>query len=263
MIYIGSVGIVLALMLTSLCTEFYQFILAQGVLLGISMAMVFCPATVYVSQWFRKKSGTAMGIILAGAAVAGTILPIAIHKMLAQPNLEFKWTMRIVGFIMLALLTMTCAFVRPPPEVPDVNIMDEKGQNTAKVSTEECEHVPISNKRREADFSILRKPALRLTCLGLFMLYFGMLSPLFYMSSYSLFKGFSSSLSFYTVSIINSFSFVGRITMGMVSDRYGPFNTLILSTFAAGIVVLCWTTINTVAGLVVFSIAYGFLEGVC
>ncbi|KAH8702473.1 MFS monocarboxylate transporter [Talaromyces proteolyticus] len=265
MIYIGSVGIVSALMLTSLCTKLYQFILAQGVLLGVSMAMVFCPSTVYVSQWFKKKSGTAMGIVLSGAAVAGTTLPIAIERLLTYPNLKFEWTMRIVGFIMLPLLAITCVFVRPPPNI-NANLVDERSpetivsQQTPKPLAEELEHASMTNKR-EADFSILRKPVVRLTCLSLFIVYFGMLSPLFYISSYAISKGFSSSLAFYSVSIINAFSFVGRITMGIVSDHYGTFNSITFSTFVAGIVVLCWTTVNSVAGLVIFSIAYGFLEG--
>jgi MFS family permease len=269
MIYIGSVGIVLALMLTSLCTKFYQLILAQGVLLGVSMALVFCPSTVYASQWFKKKTGTAMGIILFGAAVAGTVLPIAIEKMLSNPNLKFEWTMRIVGFIILTLLSVICVFVRPPPNM-DAKPMNEgdpknlASQQTPKALAEEYEQVdaPVSYER-EVDFSVLRKPAVQLTCLALFVVYFGMLSPLFYISSYSLCKGFSSSLSFYIVSIVNAFSFVGRIAMGMVSDRCGPFNTLIFTLAAAGILVLCWTTVNSVAGLVIFAIAYGFLEGVC
>lgn len=42
MFYTGSLSTVFSIMMTSLCKELYQFILAQGILLGISMAMICC-----------------------------------------------------------------------------------------------------------------------------------------------------------------------------------------------------------------------------
>lgn len=96
----------------------------------------------------------------------------------------------------------------------------------------------------------------------MFITYFGMFSPFFYSTSYAVEKGFSTSFGFYTLSIVKGASFFGRILPGIVADKYGKFNCCVLSTLVAGIVALCWTKVESVAGLGVWSAAYGFASGV-
>jgi len=72
----------------------------------------------------------------------------------------------------------------------------------------------------------------------------------------------SSSLAFYLVSIINGASLFGRVLPGIVGDHLGRFNMLAFSMFVASIVAFCWTTATSVAGLIVWTIAFGFASGV-
>lgn len=74
-------------MMTSLCKEFYQFILAQGILLGVSLALLVCPMLALVSQYIKVKRGAAMGIVIAGSSLGGVIWPIVINKLLKKPNI--------------------------------------------------------------------------------------------------------------------------------------------------------------------------------
>lgn len=89
----------------------------------------------------------------------------------------------------------------------------------------------------------------------------GFFAPLFYVSTYAVSLGMSSSLAFYLVSIVNGASLLGRVLPGVVADRWGRFNLLVTSAFTAGIIVFCWTGATTVAGLVVWTAAYGFASG--
>ncbi|ODM16226.1 hypothetical protein SI65_08225 [Aspergillus cristatus] len=73
---------VFAMMMTSLCKEYYQFMLAQGILGGFCCGMMFAPAMAAVGQYFRTRRALAMGGV------------------------------RIVGLIILALLVIACATVR-------------------------------------------------------------------------------------------------------------------------------------------------------
>jgi MFS family permease len=244
-------------MMTSLCTKFYEFILAQGILLGVSLALLVCPMLALVGQYIKVKRGAAMGIVIAGSSLGGVIWPIVINELLKKPNIRFEWTMRIVGFIMMPLLAVSCLCCRPPkapaamktlPERPDANegaIPDQEPVNTPRTG-----------------FSILREPKMQVTCLAFFVTYFGMFSPFFFTTSYAVAQGFSADLSFYTISIINGASFFGRIIPGILADRYGRFNTCIVATLLSGVIALCWTTATSVAGLVVWSAAYGFTSGV-
>jgi hypothetical protein len=64
------------------------------------------------------------------------------------------------------------------------------------------------------------------------------------------------------IAIMNGASPFGRIALGMLSDRYGCFNLCIFAGICSGIVCLCLTTVHRLAGLVVFSIAYGIASRV-
>ncbi|GKZ47183.1 hypothetical protein AbraIFM66951_010533 [Aspergillus brasiliensis] len=229
---IGSLGTIFSIMMTSLCKELYQFILAQGILLGISLSLLTCPMIALVGQHIKIKRGAAVGIVIGGSSLGGVLWPIIVNELLQKPTIGFGWTMRIVGFIMLPLLG-----AKPEPE-------------------------PEPSSKESTDKSLLKNRSLHLTCLSFFIIYFGMFSPFFYISSYGVTQGIaSSSLSFYTISMLNGASLFGRIIPGILADKYGRFNTCIVFTILSGIVALCWTKADTVAGLVVFAVAYGFSSG--
>ncbi|GIK05301.1 hypothetical protein Aspvir_009406 [Aspergillus viridinutans] len=256
LLYVGSSGTVFSIMMTSLCKEFYQFILAQGILLGVSLALLVCPMLALVGQYIKVKRGAAMGIVIAGSSLGGVTWPIVINELLKKPKIRFEWTMRIVGFIMMPLLAISCLCCRPPKAPATTKTLPERPEaNKGVMPEQEPANTP------KAGFSILREPRMQVTCLAFFITYFGMFSPFFFTTSYAVAQGFSADLSFYTISIINGASFFGRIIPGILADRYGRFNTCILATLLSGVIALCWTTATSVAGLVVWSAAYGFTSG--
>ncbi|KAJ5633209.1 hypothetical protein N7490_009548 [Penicillium lividum] len=241
MIWTGSVGMVFAVMMISLCKEFYQFLLAQGILLGISMALTTWPAIALVGQYIKKKRAAGMGIVLAGSSLGGIIWPVAIEQLLKNPRIGFPWTMRIVGFIMIPLLLFSCIVCKSPPKVQVPLHFDP--EDTANA------------------IALFRQPSMQLLCLAMFITYFGMFSPFFYTTSYAVEKGFSTSLAFYTVSIVNGASFFGRIIPGIIADKFGRFNCCIVSILSASVIAFCWTTVDSVPGLVIWCAAYGFASG--
>ena len=62
----------------------------------------------------------------------------------------------------------------------------------------------------------------------------------------------------YLLTVVSSF----RSVPGFLADRIGRFNILIASALLAGVVTFCWTTATSVAGVVVWAVAYGFVSGV-
>lgn len=246
-------------MMISLCNEFYQFLLAQGVLLGISMSLVTWPMLALVGQYIKRRRALAMGIVLAGSSLGGVIWPIVIDKLLKSPEIGFPWTMRIVGFIMIPCLAFSCIAARSPKrQGADVETESPDWRLTSDDAVTQQKDI---NRKAEVT-ALFRKPEMRLLCFAMFMIYFGMFSPFFYTPSYATAKGVSSSFAFYTVSIVNGASFFGRILPGIIADKYGKFNCCVVCTLLAGIVALCWTRVESVAGLGVWAAAYGFASGV-
>lgn len=256
----GALGLLVAVFMTSLCTEYYQFFLAQAVLLGVSMSFVTWPSVAVVSRHLPHHRGLALGLVISGSSLGGLIWPIVLQQLLNHSSLSFGWTMRVVGFIMTPLLAVACLVVVEAPRAePDSAaaarpIDGESGQQRGSQEK--------SPETKTTDFSIVRKPAFLLLSLGLAIGYLGLFAPFFYVSAYAVAEGVSSSVSFYLISILNAASLFGRVLPGIWADRWGHFNFMIFALGASAIVGFCWTAATNVAGLVVWSVVYGFTSGV-
>jgi MFS family permease len=221
-------------MMTSLCTEYYQFLLAQGILGGISMGMTMAPAMAATGQYFNKKRGAAMGLAIAGSSVGGVVWPIALGKMLYNPNLSFGWSVRISGFIMLALIGPASAAIkaRLPP--------------------------------RKGTFFLpkaFKNPQFLGVVGSTILMMFGMFMPFFYLPTFAMANGMSTDLASYIVAILNAASFFGRVIPGVLGDKLGRYNAFSAAALSSGILLLCMQWLNSSASIIVFSALYGFCSG--
>ncbi|KAF6793758.1 MFS monocarboxylate [Colletotrichum musicola] len=255
---IGSVGQLLALFMRSLCKEYYQVFLAQGVLLGASMSLIFCPPVAVVSRRMPHRRGLALGLVIGGSSVGGVVWPIVLEQLLNRRGLGLGWTMRVVAFAMVPLLVVACLTVVDapaiPPRSPNPDVGNDKGRPQPQLEMSLVEG-------KSATPSLLRNRTFMLLCCGLAVGYFGLLTPLFYVSAYGVERGLSPSAAFYLLSGLNAASFLGRMLPGVLADRYGHFNLCAAATLCAGVVGFCWTGATSLAGLVVWSLAYGFCSG--
>ncbi|KAK1488935.1 ATPase [Colletotrichum cuscutae] len=256
---IGSIGQLFALFMTSLCKQYYQVFLAQGILLGVSMSLIFCPPVAVVSRRIPHRRGLALGLTIGGSSIGGIIWPILLEQLLNKRQLGFGWTMRVVAFTMAPLLAFACITVVDAP-APQASLSpihaasdgDEKGTTS---SNDEIQ------SKSKANYSILKNKTFILLCGGLALGYFGLFTPVFFVTGFGVQHGLSTSTAFYLLSGLNGASFLGRVIPGFLADRYGHFNLCMLATLAAGIVGFCWTAATSLPGLAVWSLAYGFSSG--
>jgi MFS family permease len=64
-----SIMAVFSVCMLSLCTEYWQVMLAQGVAFGFAAAGLSLPAMATATQWFSTKKGLAVGIVSAGSSL--------------------------------------------------------------------------------------------------------------------------------------------------------------------------------------------------
>ncbi|GIZ44093.1 hypothetical protein CKM354_000730200 [Cercospora kikuchii] len=256
-ILIGCILEAVAIFMISLCREYYQFFLAQAVLLGVGMSFIAIPTSTIVPLYFERNRGLAQGLSIAGSSLGGIVWPITLDQMLNKDNLSFGWTMRIIGFVLLPLMAIVLLTVRKP--IPTASASYPVG---AAVQQEEKGEANTTKKVKK-DLTPLKQPPFILLCIGLAIAYFGFFTPLYYIPVYaatSLRK--SEDFAFHLVSILNAASMCGRVIPGFLADHYlGHFNTLAISATISGVVTFCWTTATSSAGLVVWVVAYGFTSG--
>ena len=240
--------------MTSLCSRYFEFFLAQAVLLGISMGFVTWPPMAVVSRHLPQHRGLALGIVTGGSSLGGILWPIMIEQLLTKRNLGFPWTMRAVGFTMLPLLAIACVSVIEPVEPNQL-------EPASRFIVESSSAIP-PHRPEEASPSLFKNLTFISLCIGFGLGFFGLFIPFFYISSYAISNGDSIQLSFYMISVVNAASLFGRILPGYMADRLGHYNVMILLLLISGVIAFCWTAVSNLAGLIVWSGAYGFFSGV-
>ncbi|KAL2812916.1 major facilitator superfamily domain-containing protein [Aspergillus cavernicola] len=225
---------IFALMMTSLCSEYWQFMLAQGVLVGLSTGFLQSPSMAAVSQWFDKKRAAALGLAVAGSSIGGVVFPIALSNMLNGSSLSFGWSIRIVAFMMVPTMAISCLTVRArlPP-------------------------------RTTAFFigAAFKQTRYVLIIAAMFFMILGMFTPLFFIPSYAVSRGMDATLASYLIAITNGASTFGRIIPGILADKFGRLNAFGIGGIATGIVVCCMNKAESTAALVVYSVVFGFCSG--
>ena len=85
----GATATTVAIFMVLLCSELYQFLLSQGVLLGIGNAFLLCPAMATVTRLFNYHCGAATGIMIAGSSTGGIVWPIMLNQLLHEDRVSF------------------------------------------------------------------------------------------------------------------------------------------------------------------------------
>lgn len=222
--------------MTSLCTTLWQFILAQGVCVGLGSGAFFLTAVATIPTYFTTKKSLAMGIAASGSSVGGIIYPIFFDKV--QPRLGFSWTVRCIGFIVLATSIVPCLTIK----------------------------MRVAPKGRRAIFNhdILKETRFDLWSLAWFFGNMGLYIPYFFIEQYATnVTHLTREAALYTLITINAASIFGRIIPGLVADRLkDPLLVLMSCTGCSTVLVFCWVAVRTSeVGLFVFCVLYGFFSG--
>ncbi|KAJ5556619.1 Major facilitator superfamily domain general substrate transporter [Penicillium frequentans] len=95
-----------------------------------------------------------------------------------------------------------------------------------------------------------------LVTLGIFFMMWGLFTPFFYLPQYAQSHGMGSQNSTYLLSILNAGSVFGRILPGIVADKIGRFNILVINSVCAGILLLCWIAATSNSSIIAFAVIY-------
>jgi MFS family permease len=75
LLVVGGVLLVVGMLMTGLCSQYWQLLLAQGVMVGLGSGCLFLPSIAVLPQYFKKKRALATGIGSSGSAI-GNYCPL-------------------------------------------------------------------------------------------------------------------------------------------------------------------------------------------
>ena len=252
LIFTGTFLVTLGTMITSLCSSYYQLVLAQGVCVGLGAACFWVPSVAILATYFDSKRNLMTAIAVAGSSIGdrhirisgklllttftgAIIYPIVFRRL--QPTIGPGWATRVIGLIALALCSVSCTFMKPRVQ-------------------------PSTQPRALIDWSAFREGPFVLVCLGMFFTFTGLYIPFFYSPAYgSRMTGLDDNVSFYLLPVISAGSIFGRVIPGLIADKAGPLNVLIPFGTVTAALTFAWLNIKDALGLWMFCGLYGFFSG--
>lgn len=236
-----------------------------------------------------------MGLATTGGSVGGIIFPLIIQS--ATPKMGFGWAVRIMGFICLLLLLVSNWLIRGRSEFitspePALSVSPPTPSISSELPASDGEEnkpsrwksfLQFNSKKKKRskpsrgrgvtiDLGAFRDSRFTLTTLGIFLIEWGVFVPITYLISYSLNElHLPSAFSYQMLAIMNTGSVFGRWLPGIIADKVGRFNTMILTvSFCLIIVLSLWLPSSLIAEenvggrkaiMIIFSLLYGFGSG--
>lgn len=234
LLWAGAFLVTFGMFMTSLCTQYWQVMLAQGITMGLGCGCLFIPSVAIVSTYFTTKKSFATGIAASGSSLGGVLYPIIFTRL--QPQIGFAWATRVIAFIIFGTMLICLAVMR-------VRVLPPQ-------------------KRRLLELSAFKEIPFLMFSIALFLGFMGLYIPFFYIQSFaSENTNMSSDLAFYMLSILNAASVLGRVIPNFLADITGPLNILVPCCSISALLAFCWIAIDSTGGTIVFALLYGFFSG--
>ena len=237
----GAVLLGLGLVLASRASAQWQFVLAYGVLVGLSAGSFFVPMMTAVSAWVPNQRSLAVSLVSAGVGVAPmTVSPFA--AWLLQQG-DWRAAQLIIGLGAWLLLVPAALLVRPAPAVAN-----EAGQMHAGPTG-----VSVKAALTSTPFIVLA--ATFFACCATHA------GPIFHTISYAMVCGIAPLAAVTIYSLEGLAGLGGRVVFGIMGDRYGAKRVLIggllIQALAAGSFMFARQLGDFYAVAAVFGFAYG------
>jgi predicted MFS family arabinose efflux permease len=233
----GSALQLLGIFATSVCTQYWQLFLAQGICTGIGNGLVFVPSVSLASVYFLRNRSLAIGLCASGSATGGLVFPAMAERLL--PRVGFGWTVRAIAFVMLGSMIPCAVFLRP--------------------------RLPPRRSGPIVEWSAFRERPYALFGLGMFLVFWGIYIGFYFVGSFAKDElGVSQSTTINLLLTMNGVGLPGRLIPNYYADkRVGPLNAIIPFAAISCVLLYCWIAVSSVAGLWAFAVVYGmFAAGI-
>jgi MFS family permease len=238
----GAVLLGLGLVLASRAASQTQFLLAYGLIVGVSAGSFFVPMMTAVSAWVPDRRSLAVSLVSAGMGVA----PMTISPLAAWLLTSYDWRAALlaIGLMVWLLLIPAALFVRPTP----------RGEGeAAPAASAGGRPMGVGQALRSTPFIVLA--ATFFACCATHA------GPIFHTISYAMVCGIPAVAAVSIYSLEGLAGLGGRLVFGILGDRYGARRVLmaglIVQALAAGSFIFARRLDEFYLVAAVFGFAYG------
>ncbi|KAF7362382.1 MFS general substrate transporter [Mycena venus] len=260
--WLGAILCCGTLLGASYATEIFQLILSQGILYAIGGSLLYLPCVSFMSEWFIARRGMANGILFAGNAAGGLLLPLVLPPLISKYG--SSKTLRILAIAIAIFLFPLLPFIKGRLPQTRARIHGPTPRGAAETSRLDERQVILDLPRRQhpARLWILRPHPVSTqysSIVSITALEITHCSSIAFANDLHV----GSSKSAVTLAMLNAASVVGRLSMGFLSDKLNPWILALSSLFTTSVATfILWGVLShSFSGLLAFGIAYGSIAG--
>jgi OFA family oxalate/formate antiporter-like MFS transporter len=242
---LGLIGSSFFLSITGLAIFF-------GVFFGTAMGLGYSSTTPPAIKWFSaQKRGLVTGLVVSGFGLASVYAAPLSSSLLS--SMGISTTFMILGIAFTIIILVLVRFVSNPPDnyIP-------KGTHSVTINKKEHD----SSGQELEWHEMIKRPQFYIIWL---MFCFGALAGLMVigqLSSIALEQA-NLSLGFLLVALLAIFNAGGRIFGGVMFDKIGRTNTLLIIFTLQAVNFLFFNTYNTLTLMLIGTVVTGFCYGAC
>jgi MFS family permease len=237
----GSIMLAISLALASQTTSLIAFQMIFGLFVGASIAAVFPPMMACVTGWFDTHRSLAVSLVSAGMGMA----PMIMSPLAAQLVSIYDWrtSMLIIAVVAAAVMIPVSFLVHRPPAL--------EGGGAATVGGGEDPAMTVGQALRSPQFLIL--------LLTNFFCCATHSGPIIHTVNYAVSCGIPliAAVSIYSVEGLAGLG--GRVAFGLLGDRFGAKEVLVLALLAQALGALGYLAANDLSTFYAVAAVFGFI----
>jgi MFS family permease len=238
----GSIVLSASLAWASTATSLVGFQLIFGLVIGLAAAAILPPMMASVMGWFDTHRSLAVSLVSAGMGMA----PMTVSPFAAWLVSEYDWRTSMQVIAALAAVTMipTALLLRQPAQA------SEDSAPTAAVDEPQA-GISVSQALKSPQFIVLM-----LTNFFCCATHSG---PIFHTVGYAVSCGIPLVLAVTIYSIEGFAGLGGRVAFGLLGDRFGAKNILVLGLLAQAIAAFAYFFVRELAAFYAVAAVFGFI----
>jgi MFS family permease len=237
----GSAMIAGSLALASRATSLVEFQLVFGLVLGGATAAIFAPLMACVTGWFDTHRSLAVSLVSAGMGMA----PMTMSPLAAWLVTGYDWrtSMLVLAAVCGLMIPLALLIKRPPPSA-DEAVGDAAGS-----------HPQARMSVREA----VRTPQFLVLVVTNFFCCATHSGPIFHTVSYAVACGIPMIAAVTIYSIEGLAGMGGRVAFGLLGDRFGAKQILVLGLLTQSLGALAYLLASGLVSFYIVAALFGFI----
>src|SRR5258706_698866 len=243
-VLVGAVSLGVGFIAASFSQNLFQFTAVHGLLIGVGTSGTLVPLGGDIPLWFTRRRGIAVGIVMSGNYLAGTVWPPLMQHFIDTSG----WRATYIGtgaFCLIAMPLLALALRRKPPAIAELTASE----------------AATAQARGELPLGFSPGSLQALLCVAGVACCVAMSMPKVHMVAYCADLGFPAARGAEMLSIMMAFGILSRLASGWVADRIGGLRTLLLGAVLQATALALFLPFDGLAALYVVSALFGLFQG--